>query len=211
MRRTGRLSGASFSRPILAPSWKSTENSSKIGCASDHDRAQWFDKTASADIKPSQLEERSGMDAKRPRPPAQAKKPLYSLLYVQVLFAILLGVVVGIFFPAFRDDARRQGARRRLHQADQDGDRADHLLHGRLGHRPYPGRRARSGASASRRWSISRSFRASPWSLAWSSAMCCSPARVSPATATQAAVAKYARRRRTQAPSIFFSTSSRTP
>ena len=33
-----------------------------------------------------------------------------------------------------------QGARRRLHQADQDGDRADHLLHRGVGHRPYPGR-----------------------------------------------------------------------
>ena len=27
------------------------------------------------------------------------KKPFYQLLYVQVLFAILLGVVVGVFFP----------------------------------------------------------------------------------------------------------------
>ncbi len=33
-----------------------------------------------------------------------------------------------------------QGARRRLHQADPDADRADHLLHGRFRHFPYPGR-----------------------------------------------------------------------
>ena len=32
-----------------------------------------------------------------------------------------------------------QGARRRLHQADQDGDRADHLLHRGVRHLPYPG------------------------------------------------------------------------
>ena len=37
------------------------------------------------------------------------------------------------------DQRLDQGARRRLHQADQDGDRADHLLHRGLGHRPYPG------------------------------------------------------------------------
>ena len=30
-----------------------------------------------------------------------AKTPFYKLLYVQVLFAILLGGLVGTFFPAF--------------------------------------------------------------------------------------------------------------
>ena len=44
-----------------------------------------------------------------------------------------------------------EGAGRRLHQAHQDGHRADHLLHGRLGHRPHRGRaqgrpRRRQGA-----------------------------------------------------------------
>ena len=38
------------------------------------------------------------------------------------------------------DQRLDQGARRRLHQADQDGDRADHLLHRRLRHFAYPGR-----------------------------------------------------------------------
>ncbi len=41
------------------------------------------------------------MDAKNLAAPPAAKKPFYSLLYVQVLFAIFLGVVIGIFFPAF--------------------------------------------------------------------------------------------------------------
>ena len=37
------------------------------------------------------------------------------------------------------DQRLDQGARRRLHQADQDGDRADHLLHRGIRHRAYPG------------------------------------------------------------------------
>ena len=49
------------------------------------------------------------------------------------------------------DQRLDQGARRRLHQADQDGDRADHLLHGGLRHLAHPGRqegrpRRRQGA-----------------------------------------------------------------
>ena len=35
------------------------------------------------------------------------------------------------------DQRLDQGARRRLHQADQDGDRADHLLHRGIRHRAY--------------------------------------------------------------------------
>ena len=52
-----------------------------------------------------------------------------------------------------------EGAGRRLHQADQDGHRADHLLHRRVGHRPHRGCDARSAAWASRRSSTSRSYR----------------------------------------------------
>jgi aerobic C4-dicarboxylate transport protein len=36
-----------------------------------------------------------------PAPPKRARKPLYKLLYVQVLFAIVLGAVVGWLFPEF--------------------------------------------------------------------------------------------------------------
>ena len=68
------------------------------------------------------------------------------------------------------DQRLDQGARRRLRQADQDGDRADHLLH--RGHRASRISRTprRSAASASRRWSISRSSRPSRWSSGSSSA-----------------------------------------
>ena len=75
----------------------------------------------------------------------------YSVLYVQVLIAIVLGVAGRVAFPAFCPERLDQGDGRRLRQAHQDGDRADHLLHGRLGHRPHPGRqegrpRRRQGA-----------------------------------------------------------------
>ena len=36
-----------------------------------------------------------------PAPPKRAKKPIYKLLYVQVLFAIVLGAAVGWLFPEF--------------------------------------------------------------------------------------------------------------
>ena len=71
--------------------------------------------------------------------PASAAKPWYRILYVQVLIAIVLGALVGWLWPELRHQRLDQGARRRLHQADQDGDRADHLLHRGVGHRPYPG------------------------------------------------------------------------
>ena len=40
----------------------------------------------------------------------------------------------------FRHQRLDQGDRRRLHQDDQDGDRADHLLHRGIRHIAYPGR-----------------------------------------------------------------------
>ncbi len=74
-----------------------------------------------------------------PASPVKAAKPWYKVLYVQVLIAIVLGALVGWLWPDLRHQRLDQGARRRLHQADQDGDRADHLLHRRLRHRAYPG------------------------------------------------------------------------
>jgi hypothetical protein len=44
---------------------------------------------------------------------------------VQVLIAIALGVLIGYFYP----DLGKEAARRRLHRADQDDDRAGNLLH----------------------------------------------------------------------------------
>ncbi len=41
------------------------------------------------------------MDANGAATPTQSKKPFYRLLYVQVLFAIALGVAVGLAFPGF--------------------------------------------------------------------------------------------------------------
>ena len=51
--------------------------------------------------------------------------------------AIVLGALLGWLFPALRPERLDQGARRRLRQTHPDGDRADHLLHGGLGHRPH--------------------------------------------------------------------------
>ena len=65
--------------------------------------------------------------------PPTAHKPLYAHLYFQVLVAIAIGVALGYFYPALGDQDEAAG--RRLHQADQDDDRADHLHHGRGRHR----------------------------------------------------------------------------
>ena len=64
-------------------------------------------------------------------------KPWYKHLYAQVLCAIVLGVLLGHFYPSHR--RADEAARRRIHQADQDADRADHLLHGRPRHRQHGG------------------------------------------------------------------------
>ena len=64
-------------------------------------------------------------------------RPLYKSLYFQVITAIVIGVLLGHFWPA--DRRGDEAARRRLHQADQDDDRADHLLHGRRRHRRHGG------------------------------------------------------------------------
>ena len=76
----------------------------------------------------------------RPAVTRSPPKPFYKVLYVQVLIAIVLGALVGWLLPGLRDQRLDQGAWRRLRQADQDGDRADHLLHRRVGHRAHPGR-----------------------------------------------------------------------
>ena len=78
-------------------------------------------------------------------------QPWYKILYVQVLIAIVLGVLLGWLAPDDSHQPVDQLSRPRLRQADQDGDRADHLLHDRLRHRAYPGgqeRRTRRPESA---------------------------------------------------------------
>ena len=69
--------------------------------------------------------------------PLDHQRPWYRHLYAQVLAAIVCGVLLGHFYPEHRrlDEA----ARRRLHQADQDADRADHLLHRGARHRQHGG------------------------------------------------------------------------
>ena len=64
-------------------------------------------------------------------------QPWYQHLYVQVLVAIVLGILLGHFYPSI--GAQHEAARRHLHQADQDADRADHLLHGGARHRQHGG------------------------------------------------------------------------
>ena len=110
-------------------------------------------------------------------PRAAGGPPIYTRLYVHVLIGIALGVLLGYVSPATRhcDEA----ARRRLHQADSDDDRADHLRDGRRRHRQDGRHEGRSDASASRRSSTSKSSRRSRWSSASSSSTSCSPARAS--------------------------------
>ena len=64
-------------------------------------------------------------------------KPFYKSLYFQVITAIVIGVLLGHFYP--RDRRGDEAAGRRLHQADQDDHRADHLLHGGGRHRRHGG------------------------------------------------------------------------
>jgi len=67
---------------------------------------------------------------------AKPAKPWYKVLYIQVLIAIVLARWSAGCGPILRPTT---GSRRsaRLHQADQDGDCADHLLHRGIRHRPY--------------------------------------------------------------------------
>ena len=55
----------------------------------------------------------------------------YTVLYVQVLIAIALGIFVGRFFPKAGGD---EAAGRRLRRPDPDDDRADRLLRRRARH-----------------------------------------------------------------------------
>ena len=144
--------------------------------------------------------------------PASAAKPWYKVLYVQVLIAIVLGVLVGWLWPDVADQRLDQGAGRRLHQADQDGHRADHLLHRGVGHRAHPGRqegrpRRRQGADLFRdRLDLRAGDRAS------SSAISCGRARASaaprPTRSRSPATPSRPRRRR---PSTSSCTSFPTP
>ena len=64
-------------------------------------------------------------------------KKIYHHLYFQVLCAIVLGVLVGLLLSAARREPEVAG--RSVHQADQDADRPDHLLHRRPRHRQHGG------------------------------------------------------------------------
>ena len=68
-----------------------------------------------------------------PRRASPAHGPWYTILYIQVLIAIALGILLGHFFPKTGDPD--EAARRRLHRAHQDDDRAGDLLHRRARHR----------------------------------------------------------------------------
>ena len=61
----------------------------------------------------------------------------YQHLYVQVLTAIVLGVLLGHFYPSLGEAMKPLG--RCLHQDDQDAHCPDHLLHGRAWHRQHEG------------------------------------------------------------------------
>ena len=60
-------------------------------------------------------------------------KRLTGHLYLWVLGAIILGGAIGHYLP--ETGVAAQAAGRRLHRADQDADRADHLPHDRHRHR----------------------------------------------------------------------------
>ena len=77
------------------------------------------------------------MDAATLAPPPRRASPThgpwYTILYIQVLIAIAIGILLGHFFPKIGDPD--EAARRRLHRADQDDDRAGDLLHRGARHR----------------------------------------------------------------------------
>ena len=77
----------------------------------------------------------------QPASPVPNKPPLYRSLYAQVLFAIALGIALGLICAGNR--RRDAAARRRLHQADSHADRADRLHDDRR--RPGAGRRDEGG------------------------------------------------------------------
>ncbi len=75
-------------------------------------------------------------------------RPWYAALYVQVLIAVLLGAVVGWLFPVFATNPWIEFLGRAFVKLGQDGDRADHLLHRRFGHRANQGSQKRRPRSA---------------------------------------------------------------
>ena len=62
-----------------------------------------------------------------------ARRPWYTVLYVQVLLAIAVGIIIGHFFPNAGVALKPLGDG--FISLDQDDDRAGHLLHGRARHR----------------------------------------------------------------------------
>ena len=86
---------------------------------------------------PRDIEQRTAFDGDSRWTKTRPGKPLYKSLYFQVITAIVIGVLLGHFYPETGDGD--EAARRRLHQADQDDHRADHLLHRRRRHRRHGG------------------------------------------------------------------------
>ena len=140
-------------------------------------------------------------------------RPIYKSLYVQVLTGIALGVIFGS--SPRPSAARDETARRRLHQAREDADRADRVHDGRRRHRAH----GRDEGRRPHRHPRARLFRgrldASRSSSASSSSTSCSRARDSasirrPPT-LELGVGIHHRRRSISARSISCSTSSPTP
>src|SRR5258706_15499801 len=63
--------------------------------------------------------------------PATARQPWYSILYIQVLIAIALGILIGYFYPNLGKALKPLGDG---FIADQDDDRAGDILHGGARH-----------------------------------------------------------------------------
>ncbi len=70
-------------------------------------------------------------------------------LYLAVIGAVLLGIATGLLFPTFAVELEPLG--KGFVSADQDDDRADHLLHHRARRRLGRQARPRSGRSAASR------------------------------------------------------------
>ena len=79
----------------------------------------------------------AGLLAERRHRRCLARTRILGSLYAQVLVAVVIGAAIGFAYPETGVALKPLG--RRLHQADQDDDRADHLLHGRARHLRHGG------------------------------------------------------------------------
>lgn len=62
-----------------------------------------------------------------------ARTPLFRILYIQVLIAVVLGIAVGYASPEFGKSLKPRW--RWFCEAGENDDRADHFLHRRAWHR----------------------------------------------------------------------------